>query len=151
MGRKKRTLIERAVRSSDRDRAIAEYVRARLFGRRGDREKAVASAAVRFHAERSTVERALARNRRTLQLSHLVPGRLARPSSALANAKAAAPLLRELDFVRRWIPQAELEERGDLTWEWALQIAREREQLARLLRTPTTTIAVNGKKSNARC
>ena len=155
MGRKKLGPIERVTRpATDRDRKIAGYVNARLVGQRGDRARAVAAAAEHFHADTRTIERALGRQRRIERLSRISPIPNVEFSSRLASVmqQVGAPMLRKLTFMREWITLAELEQRGDLTEEWAMEIARLREQLARLTerRQPRRRMSKTATKSTTK-
>jgi hypothetical protein len=149
LGRKKLGPIDRVTLHAERDKKITDYVNARaVAGRRGDRARAVTAAAEYFHTDTRTIERALRRQRRIEQLPRfpLIPkvefNRLA------SNAQVAAPMLRKLTFLRQWITLAELEQRGDLTEEWAMEIARLREQLAQ--REPRRRTLKTATKSTTR-
>ena len=141
----------------DRDRKIAEYVDARLAGRRGDSELAIA-AAEHFHADTRTIQRALQRHRRIeqLQRASLVPNvELSRIAPTIARSIDTAQVgipLSKLMFIRQWITIEEYEQRGDLTEAWAMEVARLREQLARLSgrRKPKQPLPKAAKKATTR-
>ena len=142
----------------DRDRKITEYVDARLAGRRGDSELAIAAAAEHFHADTRTIQRALQRHRRIEQLQRVSVLRNVKLSGVPPiiaygiNAVKAGNPLSNMNFIRQWITIEECEQRGELSEEWAMEVARLREQLARLnrRRQPKQPLSKTAKKQTAR-
>ena len=140
MGRKKLGPIDRRMKHVDRDKKIAEYVDARLAGRRGDSELAIAAAAEHFHADARTIQRALHRHRRNEQLKDVsvlpnigLSGISPIVELSIVAARVGNPFSKIM-YIRQWITIEEWEQRGELSEEWAMEIARLREQLARLSR-----------------
>lgn len=158
MGSKKLGPIDRRMKHVNRDRKITEYVDARLAGRRGDSELAIAAAAEHFHADTRTIQRALQRHRRIEQSQRLslVPNaELSRIAPTIARSIDAAQVgipLSKLMFIRQWVTIEEYEQRGDLTEAWAMEVARLREQLARLSgrRKPKQPLPKAAKKATTR-
>ena len=132
MGRRKLIVIERKMAALKKAQPIADFVKARVQ-KRGDLTKAITAAEAKFRVDQRTVQRAL----KTIRS---IP--LPTPWFALArrqNLSIARELhgfgnrmLAQFEFIRKWIPRSELEALGDLTQEWALQIARERQAAAEL-------------------